>query len=408
MFTGRYGFLFEGRASGGLRERGSAMDMQARLGGQTPFPGNVYRDAPRNVYWEMTTACDLACKHCRADAIPHRDPLELSTDEGKGLMRDVKGMGSMLILTGGDPMKRHDLFDLIAYAREIRVPLGVTPSTTPTLTRDAVRRFRELGVATMGVSLDGPRPEVHDTFRGVPGTFEHSMRALRWAREFHLPVQVNTTVTRETVPTLSALHRLLREEASPPVRRWSLFVLVPVGRGARLGIPSAEEVEELFAWVYAVSGDAPFRVSTVEAPHYRRYWIQRKLDEGMPLTEIQRLGKRMGSGIRDGNGVIFVSHQGEVYPAGFLPYPRLGNVREKPLSAIYRTSPFLTELRDMDRLKGKCGRCEFRWFCGGSRARAYATTGDYLAEEPLCVYEPRWPVQGKGGRAHGQEEEPAS
>lgn len=365
------------------------MDGQPALAEQMASPGHVYQNAPRNVYWEMTIACDLACKHCRADAIPSADPLELTTEEGKGLMRDVQAMGSMMILTGGDPMKRHDLFELMAYAREIGLHLGITPSTTPTLTRDAAWRFRELGVAIMGVSLDGPSPEVHDTFRGVPGTFEHSMNALRWAREFHLPVQVNTTVTRETLSYLSDLYRLLREEASPPTRRWSLFVLVPVGRGATSGIPSAEDVEELFAWVYSISGDAPFHVSTVEAPHYRRYWIQRKLGEGMPPAQIQRLGKRMGFGIRDGNGVIFVSHRGEVYPAGFLPYPLLGNVRERPLSQIYRYSPFLMELRDMDRLKGRCGRCEFRWVCGGSRARAYATSGDYLAEEPYCVYQPR-------------------
>lgn len=351
-------------------------------------PRDLYLDAPRNVYWEMTTACDLACQHCRAEAIPHRDPLELTTEEGKALMRDVKEMGSMMILTGGDPMKRPDLFELIAYAREIRLPLGITPSTTPTLTRDAVQEFRKLGVIAMGVSLDGPNPEVHDTFRGVAGTFEHSKNALQWARESHIPVQVNTTVTRETLPHLNALYRLLREEASPPVRRWSLFLLVPVGRGATLGVPSADDVEHLFAWVYSISGDAPFHVSTVEAPHFRRHWIQRKLEEGMALNDIERLGKTMGFGVRDGNGVIFVSHKGEIYPAGFLPHPLLGNVREKPLSDTYRNSPWLAELRDMDRLKGKCGQCEFRWICGGSRARAYAFSGDYLGEEPLCVYQP--------------------
>ncbi|MFQ5840002.1 MAG: TIGR04053 family radical SAM/SPASM domain-containing protein [Candidatus Methylomirabilales bacterium] len=364
------------------------MNRRPELKNNPTYPGTVYRDAPRNVYWEMTVACDLACQHCRADAIPHRDCRELTTEEGKGLMQDVKAMGSMLILTGGDPMKRPDLFTLIGYARQIRLPLSITPSTTPTLTREATRQFRELGVATMGLSLDGPSPEVHDTFRGVPGTFEHSLQALAWAREFRLPVQVNTTVTRETLPHLSTLYRLLREEMSPPVRRWSLFVLVPVGRGSTLGMPSAEEIEELFSWVYGISRDAPFHVSTVEAPHYRRYWIQRKLEEGMPLEEIERLGKRMGFGIRDGNGVIFVSHKGEVYPAGFLPWPLLGNVRERPLSAIYRDSPLLMKLRDMDRVRGKCGACEFRWVCGGSRARAYAATGDYLAEEPYCTYQP--------------------
>ena len=364
------------------------MNHQQELAEKMTSSRYLYPDAPRNVYWEMTIACDLVCKHCRAEAIPCRDPAELTTEDGKALMRDVRAMGSMMILTGGDPMKRPDLFELIAYARDIQLPLSITPSTTPTLTRDAVRRFRKLGVAAMGLSLDGPSADIHDTFRGVAGTFENSIKALEWAEEFHLPVQVNTTVTRETLPHLPALYSLLRQEASPPVRRWSLFVLVPVGRGAALGTPSAEDVEELFGWVYSISRDAPFHVSTVEAPHYRRFWIQRKLEEGMPFEEIHRLGKRMGFGIRDGNGVIFVSHKGEVYPAGFLPSPLLGNVREKPLSEIYRNSPLLRELRDMDRVTGKCGDCEFRWVCGGSRARAYAITGDYLAAEPICVYQP--------------------
>lgn len=362
------------------------MNLQQELAQKMTSTRYLYSDAPRNVYWEMTIACDLVCKHCRAESIPCRDPQELTTEDGKALMRDVKTMGSMMILTGGDPMKREDLLDLIAYARDIRLPLGITPSTTPTLTRDIVRQFRMLGVAAMGMSLDGPNAEVHDTFRGVPGTFEHSIKALQWAKEFHLQVQVNTTVTQETLPHLPSLYRLLREEAYPPVRRWTLFLLVPVGRGAALGLPSAEDVENLFAWVYSLSRDAPFHVSTIEAPHYRRYWIQRKLEEGLSFEEIQRLGKRMGFGVRDGNGVIFVSHKGEVYPAGFLPAPFLGNVREKLLSDIYRNSPLLMELRDMDRVTGKCGCCEFRWICGGSRARAYAVTGNYLAEEPLCVY----------------------
>jgi radical SAM protein with 4Fe4S-binding SPASM domain len=240
----------------------------------------------------------------------------------------------------------------------------------------------------MGVSLDGPCAEVHDTFRGVPGTFGHSLRALGWAREFKIPVQVNTTVTTTTLPHLSDLFRLLRDEASPPVRRWSLFLLVPVGRGERLGIPTAAEVEALFEWVYATGRDAPFHIATVEAPHYRRYWIQRKQAEGMGPGEIARFAKRMGFGVRDGNGVIFVSHKGDVYPAGFLPYPHLGNVREQPLSAIYRDAPALRTLRDANQLTGKCGVCPFRWSCGGSRARAFATTGDVLGSDPFCSYQP--------------------
>jgi radical SAM protein len=371
-----------------MHPHATAGHASARLVERAPYPGFVYADAPRNVYWETTIACDLACKHCRADAIAARDPLELSTEEGRAVMRDVKSMGSMLILTGGDPMKRPDLFDLIAYAREIALPLGITPSTTPSLTREAVARFRELGVAAMGVSVDGPDERAHDGFRGVAGTFAHSMNALAWAREQHLNVQVNTTVTSETLRGLPDLYRLLRDEASPPVVRWSLFLLVPVGRGTALGVPTAGDVERLFQWVYGVSREAPFHVSTVEAPHYRRYWIQRKLEEGMTPQEIARLGKRMGLGVRDGNGVIFVSHRGDVYPAGFLPHPLLGNVRQRALSDIYRNHEALARLRDMDQLRGRCGACEFRWACGGSRARGYSMSGDEMASDPFCAYIP--------------------
>lgn len=364
------------------------MGLQAELVSETQYPGYIFRHAPRNVYWEMTIACDLECKHCRASAIPHRDPLELTTEQGQALMRDVKTMGSMIILTGGDPMKRPDLFELIEYAREIALPISITPSTTPTLTRDVVQQFKKLGVAAMGTSLDGPNAEIHDNFRGVPGTFTNSVNALAWAREFQIPVQINTTVTSETLAHLEEMFSLLRDEFAPPVRRWSLFLLVPVGRGEDLGIPTADEVEELCAWVYQAAQGAPFHVGTVEAPHYHRYWIQRKLAELTPLEQINKLAMRMGFGVRDGNGVIFVSHRGEVYPAGFLPHPLLGNVKDEPLSTIYRESPQLAELRNMDALKGKCGHCEFRWLCGGSRARAYGMTGDPMESDPFCAYDP--------------------
>ncbi len=350
-----------------------------------PYPGVIYGRAPRNVYWEMTIACDLACTHCRADAIPLRDPLELNGDEARALLRDIKRMGSMVILTGGDPMQRPDLFELIEYGRSLDLPVSITPSTTPTLTREVVRRFKELGVAAMGVSLDAPRADVHDAFRGVEGTFVRSQEALAWAREFKLPVQVNTTVTTKTMPHLPALFALLARSHAPPVRRWSLFLLVPVGRGSELGIPTADEIEHLFDWVYRTAEGAPFHVGTVEAPHYRRYWIQRKTAEGMSPVAIAQMAKRMGFGVRDGNGVIFVSHKGDVYPAGFLPHPLLGNVRETPLSEIYRDAPALQRLRDMNQLSGTCGRCEYRWACGGSRARAYAMTGDLLATDPFCA-----------------------
>lgn len=365
------------------------MSLNAELIRDAPYPGYVFGHAPLNVYWEVTIACDLQCQHCRAMSIPQRDPLELSTDEGKALLRDVKAMGSMIVLTGGDPIKRPDLIELIAYAREIGLPLSITPGTTSSLTLAMVEQFKFLGVIAMGVGLDAHDAASHDAFRGVEGTFEYSMNALRWAGQCQLPVQVNTTVTSRTLDGLPKLYEVLRRRFSPPVKRWSLFMLVPVGRGEHLGMPTADQIEELWGWVYETARAAPFHISSVEAPHYRRYWTQRKLAEGMTSDQLAQRALHMGFGIRDGNGEIFVSDQGEVYPAGFLPHPKLGDVREQSLSSIYRESPQLHKLRDMEQLRGRCSRCEFRWLCGGSRARAYAITGDMLHTDPSCAYIPR-------------------
>jgi len=360
------------------------------------YPKYLFADAPRNVYWETTIACSLACQHCRAEAIAERDPKELTTEEGYRLIDSVKELGSLLVLTGGDPLERPDLIDLVAYARRIHVPVAVTPSTTPTLKRETVATLRELGITALGVSLDGPTPAIHDTFRGVSGTFRHSQAALAWAREFKVPVQVNTTVTQFTRPHLDDLFQVLCRN-SPPVRRWSLFLLVPTGRGQNLLALDARDVDALFEWAYEISAQAPFHVSTVEAPHYRRYWLERKLAEGVRESELARLGPRQGFGVRDGNGVIFVARNGDVYPAGFLPSPRVGNVRDTPLDRLYRTAPALLALRDMDALEGRCGRCRYRWLCGGSRARAWAASGNVLGEDPACSYvppdsrEPIWP-----------------
>jgi AdoMet-dependent heme synthase len=360
---------------------------------QSTVPRYIFASAPRNVYWETTIACQLSCKHCRAEAIQQRDPEELTTEEGYRLIDSVKELGSMLVLTGGDPLERQDLLDLVRYARSLHVPVAVTPSTTRTLTREIVATLKELGIATLGVSLDGPNAAIHDEFRGVSGTFEHSMNALRWARELDVPVQINTTVTQFTRPHLEAMYQLLATTASPPVRRWSLFLLIPTGRGINLGALSASEVDELFSFAYETTKGAPFHISTVEAPHYRRYLLERKQEAGATKESLVALGGRMGFGIRDGNGVIFVARNGDVYPAGFLPNPRIGNVKKTPLERLYRDSQDLALLRDMDRLKGKCGRCQYRWVCGGSRARAWAVTADLMGDDPTCTYDPGPSVQ---------------
>jgi MoaA/NifB/PqqE/SkfB family radical SAM enzyme len=241
------------------------------------YPGFLYRKQPRNVYWETTISCDLACQHCRASAIPHRDPGELTTEQGKALMRSVQELGSMLVLTGGDPLKRPDIAELIEYGRSLPIHVSITPSTTPLLQRETVDRFHELGVSAMGVSLDGPTAEIHDAFRNVPGTFDYSQRALQWAREYEIPVQVNTTITAQTLPHVKAMYELLRDEHAPPVRRWSLFLLVPVGRGTELHTPSADDVEQLFEWVYSIRtkhrfGLGPRKRRTTGAIGFSKSW----------------------------------------------------------------------------------------------------------------------------------------
>jgi radical SAM protein len=351
------------------------------------LPKYLFPEAPRNVYWETTIACSLACQHCRAQAVSTRDPEELTTEEGCRLIDDIHELGSLLILTGGDPLERPDLIDLVTYARQQHVPVAVTPSTTPTLKRETVARLHDLGITALGVSLDGPTPEVHDSFRGIAGTFVHSQAALAWAREFGVPVQINTTVSQFTRPYLSSLYEVLCKN-SPPVRRWSLFMLIPTGRGQSITALGAAELDALFEWAYSISAEAPFHISTVEAPHYRRYWLERKRSEGVSDSALARLGPRMGFGIRDGNGVIFVARNGDVFPAGFLPNPKLGNVRTTPLYKLYRESPDLLALRNMDALEGRCGRCQYRWLCGGSRARAWAVSGNLFGEDTACSHQP--------------------
>ncbi len=343
---------------------------------------------PRNVYWETTISCSLACRHCRAEAIRYRDPQELNFEEGKKLIEDVASLGSMLILTGGDPMERSDLFELIDYARSLHVPVGITPSTTPRLKRETVQAFHQHGVSAMGISLDGAEASTHDAFRGFSGTFDRAREALTWAAEARIPVQINTTVTRQNIHELPALYELLKTEHAPPVKRWSLFLLVPTGRAQMTDLPDAEEMEEVYAWLYRKGGESPFHVGTVEAPMYRRYLMQQRLKAGESFGELLNVAARYGLGIRDGNGVIFVSHRGQILPSGFVPHTPLGNVKERSLVEVYRDSPELKVLRDMDQLQGKCGRCDFRWACGGSRARAAALTGNMMGEEPLCAYQP--------------------
>lgn len=347
----------------------------------------VFDRAPLLVYWEVTRACDLACQHCRAEAVPDRHPLELSTEEGLWMLRDATRFGPPLphwVLTGGDPFKRPDLPTLVQEARALGFGVSLAPSATPLVTQVALRDLAQAGVQAISLSLDGATPERHDALRGIPGCFALTLQLAEAIRKEGIALQVNTLVTANTAEELPALYQLVRKLDAI---RWSLFFLIRVGRGRTLAEVSPQEAERLCHWLFERAQEAPFAIKTTEAPHYRRVALTRMREQGLRGWEIARTSVARGFGVRDGNGIVFVSHVGEVYPSGFLPLPT-GNVRRHSLVDLYRSSELMVRLRRTDHLRGKCGRCPFRDICGGSRARAYAHTGDPMASDPLCPYQP--------------------
>lgn len=357
-----------------------------------------FDERPFIVIWETTQACDLACVHCRACAQPFRNSLELTTDEAKRMIDEIAEMQAPLfVMTGGDPLKRPDIFELVSYAAEKGIRPSLTPSATPLLTREAIVKLKHFGLARLAISLDGPTAGIHDAFRKVPGSFQWTLDAVQYAREIGLPVQINTTITRHNLQYLDQMIALLE---TLDIVLWSVFFLVPTGRGQSIDLISAEEFEGVFEKLYETSKRALFDIKSTEAQHYRRFLLQKRTEmrrqggeagERMPhflgVSTADGIG-RAPKGINDGKGFVFISHLGDVYPSGFLPVTA-GNVRSESLGDLYRNSPLFTALRDAANLEGKCGRCEYREICGGSRARAHAMTGNMFAEEPCCVYQPK-------------------
>ncbi len=382
------------------------MNDAGRRGARPGMPGMPqldYRKTPFLIIWETTQACDLACKHCRASAQPEPHPSELTTGEGEGLLREAAAMGTpIFILSGGDPLKRNDLFHLLRYGADLGLRMATIPAATERLTEDVVRRLKGAGCSQMALSLDFPTAELHDTFRGVPGSFAKTMQAVEWARQHGLPLQINTTICGQSEPYLEEMVDLVQRLG---VVFWEVFFLVPMGRGTSLRGLTAGQCEEVFEVLYRVQKEAGFLVKVTEAPHFRRHVMQREWKEqgnavplryeggSMPeqLTRTEGPGHTIGlasQGVNAGNGFLFVSHTGEVFPSGFLPV-KGGSVRERSLAAIYRDSDLFKKLRSPDLFTGVCGYCEFNAICGGSRSRAYALTGDYMASDPWCAYKPK-------------------
>ena len=370
-----------------------------------------FNQRPFTVVWETTRACDLACVHCRAEANPQRSAGELTFEEAQALVQGVKAFGTpspLFILTGGDPAKRPDIFDIIAYARAEGLRVAMTPSATPLITHAAIQRFAQAGLVRLAVSLDGKDAASHDGFRGVPGSFKHTLQILDWCAEFGLETQIHTTVTRHVLDDLTAIADLIARQG---IKLWALFLLITIGRAARPEIRRLNlnglQFEALFHWMYELTKSVPFDVTPREGYHYRRVLLQRRAAElGISVEDLLAKAEnnrwaptdlassaratrivRAPLGVNDGKGILFVSHRGDVQPSGFLNLVG-GNLRSQQLADIYRRSKVFMQLRDYTALKGKCGVCEFKSLCGGSRARAFAVTGDPMRSDPYCIYEP--------------------
>jgi|GEM_PF-260788 len=356
---------------------------------------SAFAENPFIVIWEVTRACALNCLHCRAVAQPHRDPRELSTEEGKRLIDQIHEMDNpLLVFTGGDPLMRSDLFDLIHYAVGKGMRVSMTPSATPRVTEQAIVRAKEAGLARWAFSVDGPNAEVHDRFRGTRGSYDLTVKALSLLKKHGLPIQINSTVSRYNIDLLEEMAELVESWGAV---LWSVFFLVPTGRGQADDMITAQEHEQVFEWLAEKSSKVSYGIKTTAAPAYRRVLLtKRKKVEASPGGAFKRpdtIG-RSQEGVTDGKGFVFISHIGDVSPSGFLPLS-CGNVRELPLARIYRESPVFLQIRNPDLLKGKCGVCPYRETCGGSRARAYGMTGDYLESDPSCAYiPPGWTTKG--------------
>ncbi len=357
--------------------------------------------SPFLAIWEMTQSCDLVCRHCRASAIPERCPEELSTQEGKQLLEAIHVMGTpVVVLSGGDPLKRPDLLELISYGKSLGLRVATIPAATKRITPSLLREMKEAGLAQIAFSLDGSNEALHDGFRQVCGTYHTTMQAISWAQEAGLPVQINTSYSRYNLSDTDEMIALVKQLG---IVFWEVFILVPVGRGIALEGLSAEECESLLVKLYQCAADSKFLLKVTEAPHYRRIIMQ--YGQSTSSHPVQDSGSaipsqlgggmsakvafgRKAKGINAGKGFCFISHTGEVFPSGFLPISG-GNIRDASLASVYRESEIFRLLRDTDQLKGRCGQCGYREVCGGSRSRAYAITGDPCAEDPSCLYQPQ-------------------
>lgn len=352
-----------------------------------PKPG----EAPplRMIAWEVTRACNLDCVHCRAAAINEPPPGEWTTDEAKRFLEQVRAFANpVIILTGGDPMMRPDIWEIAAHGRDLGLRMVMSPNGT-LITPESAEKMKEVGIMRVSISLDGSSPQVHDAFRRVNGAFEGALRGISYLRDAGIGFQINTTVTKHNLHDLENILQLVQDIGA---EAWHVFLLVPTGRAENMKEEeiTPEQYEETLNWLYEVQRDAKIYVKPTCAPHYYRIYRQRAKEDGLPVKpQMQNQGlQAMTRGCLGGITFMFVSHMGDAYPCGYLE-EFAGNVREEGPEKVWKESPVFNRLRDYAQLQGRCGACEYVRVCGGCRARAKAIYGDYMAEEPYCVYEPK-------------------
>lgn len=340
--------------------------MSRELSNKSPW-----NNAPALIFWELSQACGLQCKHCRAEAVPERAPGELSTNLIKEHLTKLGDeMNGVVVFTGGDPFRRPDLEELIATCDEAGLKAGLTPSTTPLLTQDRLKTLKDAGLKMVALSLDGSDAFTQDEFRGEESTFIHTLRGIRATKSLDLPLQINTTICKETYPDLEEIGKIVGEA---DVFRWALFFLVRTGQGKKLKSLNPEETLEVFRYLKEWSDDHSAQVKTTNAPHYK-------------VWKIHEHDASFRPGIVDGDGIMFISHTGEVYPSGFLPVS-CGNIKETDPLTIYRNNELFNQIRNR-KLTGRCQSCKYRRACGGSRANAYAENSGPLASDPRCNFDP--------------------
>lgn len=326
-------------------------------------------NAPLILAWELTKACSLECVHCRANASPHRDPEELTTEEGKGLLKEISALGTkMVILSGGEALIRDDaiLFARFGTSLGLRMTLATNGST---VTHASAREIKASGISRVSVSLDGVTPDIHDEFRGRPGAYELALTGIEHLINAGVPVQINTTVAAVNISQMRMFPDFIRKLGAVA---WHVFFLVPTGRGHDLELAAIMEYKSMLSNFMDVYISGGIECKATCAPQFYKMLAE---SGNRPLTK----------GCLAGNGFGFVSSTGDVQPCGFLDI-KCGNVKEKSFSEIWQTSDVLANLRNPDILNGKCGGCSYKNICGGCRARAYETTGDINSTDPICWF----------------------